>query len=484
MARKLWSLIAVLVVLGAAACQKREEPVPSLTQDQWRRVNENLLDEEPEVSHPVDAVFEESVRLIGWNIEPQSVEAGEDFEITFYWEVLEELDDRWHIFVHLDANMRQNLDHEAVQNIYPTVYWEQGQIIQDSVRATLSDGVAADEIAVFIGFWRGEDRMTVNRAGAGTLEEDGRLRIGSFDVAREVYPIRRATGRMRIDGRMTEAAWRRAEQTDLWVQPSDGSDTELESWGKILWDDEHLYVGMYAEDPDILAEIATRDGHLWEENEVLEFYFDGMSNGQDYLELQINPHGAVFDAQFPRPTGRNLEEAIRFDLRGIEAEVYIDGSLNGEGDDDFWSAELKIPLESLTPMPNVPPNNGDQVRINFYRFDTSSDDSVRAFAWSPNMGGSFHQPDRFALAAFEGAPANRPPPRPDRRSPVEGSGAGAPEGSGEVRPAADGSGAPATLGNPQTLPTLHTLELEPASQAEGSGEAGSLRINRPPAPPH
>jgi hypothetical protein len=427
--------LATLAVAGivVAACQKRQEPVPTLTQDQWRRVQENLLPTAPDVvEHPVDAVFGDMVRLIGWDIDPDRTEAGQTVEITYYWEVLQPTTDRWHIFVHLDrGGTRQNVDHEAMGDIYPSVYWQPGQIIRDTTRFELVPGLGGGDVAVYVGLFRGDDRMPVTRAGQGTLEEDGRLRVGSFPSSWTApsYQVRRATGTITIDGNLDEPAWGRARQTSDWVSPNDGTAVAPGTWAKMLWDDDYLYVAIHATDRDIWSTITERDGDLWDE-EVVEVYLDPGSDGRDYLEFQLNPLNTVFDAVFPRPNNRNLPVARAIDIAGLETAVAIDGTLTDRTDTDTaWTSEIRFPFAALPTM-DGPPSNGDTMAVNFYRYDRSGDDGTRYYAWSPVGGGTFHNPERFGSVTFQGGAVRR---------------ARVTEGSGAVAvPAADGSGPPRT----------------------------------------
>jgi hypothetical protein len=421
--------LALVLLAPAAACQKVGEPVPSLTQDQWRRVRENLLDAEPTVEHPSDAVFGDAVRLIGWDVDPDTVEAGGEVKITLYWEVLQPITERWQIFIHLDAGSRQNLDHEAVEGTYPSVYWEPGQIIRDEVTATLQPTLGDGEVKVLIGFFRGDERMPVTRAGEATLEDDGRLNVGSFQSQWNPPELeaRRLTGTINVDGRLTEPAWRRARQTDAWLDPSSGAAVDLETRAKVLWDDEFIYIGMEAADPDIFASRTERDTELWEE-EVLEIYLDGNNDGRDYIEFQINPLGTVFDAVFPRSNDRDWPASARTNLVGLETAVHIEGTIDDRGDSDTkWTAEFKLPLSSIPGFAPIPPIDDTTLRVNFYRYDRSEGRDTTYFAWSPVGGGTFHRPDRFGLVRFTGAP---------RTAPVA---AGSGDGSGGARLALPGA---------------------------------------------
>lgn len=414
--------------LALGACQKRAEPVPTLTQDQWRRVQENLLSEAPaELAHPVDAVFGEVVRLVGWEIEPATPEAGEDATLVFYWEVLQATDQRWQIFVHLDAgSSRQNLDHEAIGGIYPSRYWEPGQIIRDEVKAELIAGLGEGTVSVYAGFFREDDRLEVTRAGQGMVEADGRLRVGQFDTTWTApsYQVRRTNAPITIDGILDEPAWARARQTDNFVSPNDGSEMELETWAKVLWDDTHLYIAMRAEDPDIWSTLTQRDGDLWDE-EVLEVYLDPGNNGQNYLEFQINPLNTVFDAVFAQATNRDLPAARAVDIAGVETAVQIEGTLDNRSDEDTaWIVEMKFPFASL-PSSTGAPGSGETMRANFYRYDRSGTADTRYFAWSPVGGGTFHNPDRFGVMTFQGGARRRPVLNTTEGSGVDTAGAGA-----------------------------------------------------------
>ncbi len=419
-------LAAAFTLLALCGCQKIQEPAPIPTTDQWRRVQENLLDEAPETAHPVGAVFNDAVRLIGWDVEPEEVEVGEDFEITFYWEVLQPLDQRWRIFVHLDSNTRQNLDHETIDGVYTSLNWQVGDIIRDVVPGTLEQGVEPGDVTVLAGLFRDDDRMEVTDPGAGTVTEDGRLAGGSFTASWDppTYLVRYAGTPVSIDGRPTDAAWRSASSTGNWVNPSNGETAEpgLRSTGKMLWDEEYLYVLMTATDTDIWATMAERDSNLWDE-EVLEFYFDGAADGRNYLELQVNPLNTVFDAVFASATERNLEEARAVNIEGLETAVFVSGDIEDRTDRDrSWSAEVRIPWTSLPGFASGPPAPGRRSRVNFYRYDRPEGDSARTAAWSPTGSGTFHRPERFGVATFAAAP--RPP------TPTDGSG----EGSAEEAP--------------------------------------------------
>lgn len=433
-------VLAVALLLGGgvalAACQKIAEPVPTLTQDQWRRVQENLLTEAPaDLTHRIDATYGDLVKLVGWSIDPAAPEIGGEATVTFYWEVLRETEERWQFYVHLDAGAtRQNADHEAIGSIYPSRYWRAGQIIRDEVPLELLPGLGDGPVRVYAGLFKGDDRLEVSAPGQAVVEEDGRLFLGTFESQwnAPTYAVRRATGVITVDGELNEPAWSRARQTDLFVGPSDGAEAPTEAWAKLMWDDTNLYVAMRAEDADIWSTFTNRDADLWDE-EVLEVYIDPGQDGLDYVELQVNPLNTVFDAVFAQADNRDLPAARAVDLAGLQTAVRVNGSLDVRSDEDTeWTVEIAIPFAALPGLETTPTNN-QTIGINFYRYDRGAGPDAVTSAWSPVGPGSFHNPARFGVATFQGAVRRRPISTDGSgAAPIEagfGSGAAAPTGA-------------------------------------------------------
>lgn len=414
MSRHLPYLLASLILALSIAwgCQRPDEVVPIMTQEQWRRVQSHILDEPGEVQFPIDAVFDERVRLIGWSADKSEPKAGDEITLTFYWEVLQEFDEPWKIFLHLENRTRQIADHHAIEDTYPTPYWRPGEILEDIVTLTLKETFPAGDLKFYIGLFRGEDRLPVTRAGQGRVDNGGRVNIGSLPLTWDPirYEVRYTARAPSIDGR-AEAIWRRAPRSDLFVHPTSGAAVEnLDSTFQALWDEQYLYIYLKGKDTEVWATFTEHDSNLWEE-EVFEVFIDHQGNGRDYIELQVNPLNTRFDARFARPTNRNLERARQYTMEGWQTAVYVDGEVNNpDVEDKSWAVEMAIPWDQLDKMQNTPPHNNDTLRINFYRYDRTTRGATRTMAWSPVGGGSFHQPDRFGEFVFVGRPNPRPEP--------------------------------------------------------------------------
>ncbi|KPJ93078.1 MAG: hypothetical protein AMS18_06070 [Gemmatimonas sp. SG8_17] len=155
-----------------------------------------------------------------------------------------------------------------------------------------------------------------------------------------VVPAAHATlrsGEIRIDGKITEAAWLGATPITRFVQgePIEGIPAEHPSEVRVLFDADALYVGvkMYDPEPDRIGDQLVRRDE-W---------------GQyDYFELSLDPNN-------DRRTGYQF----RVSAAGVQRDVYMYDDVQEdeawdavwdsavERDSTGWSAELRIPLSQL-----------------------------------------------------------------------------------------------------------------------------------------
>ena len=57
------------------------------------------------------------------------------------------------------------------------------------------------------------------------------------------YECQRATSTLKIDGRLDDAAWKKAAWTDAFVDIANDKKPRFRTRVKMLWDDEYLYIG-------------------------------------------------------------------------------------------------------------------------------------------------------------------------------------------------------------------------------------------------
>lgn len=76
------------------------------------------------------------------------------------------------------------------------------------------------------------------------------------------YTARRVPVPLVIDGRLDEAAWRVAERSPHFTDLVAGNPAVHDTRAAVLWDDTHLYVGYWVEEPFVAATLTERDAPI------------------------------------------------------------------------------------------------------------------------------------------------------------------------------------------------------------------------------
>jgi hypothetical protein len=145
---------------------------------------------------------------------------------------------------------------------------------------------------------------------------------------------------MKVDGRLDEADWTRADSiTTLYmVEPVVNGTPSFQTVVKILLTPRDLYLGFICYDPDperIVAFSKARDSEL-EDEDYLKVILDTYRDGRSGYIFAINPYAARYDALVS-----NNGESENPNWDGAwDAQTQING--------DFWSAEIRIPVSTLS----------------------------------------------------------------------------------------------------------------------------------------
>jgi len=205
---------------------------------------------------------------------------------------------------------------------------------------------------------------------------------------------------LKIDGLLDEPAWNKAQEVALLLTDTE-EEPEYPTEVKLLWNNNNLYIGFFCIDPEVWATIDKRDGDLYKE-EVVEVFISADADLSTYLELEVNPLNALFDASILNAKDKNQGISVRrdWDSKDIKHAVKIDGELNSrQGTDTSWTCEIAVPLKDFPTAPNYPPKPGDIWRFNLYRIDHRKDKSEYS-AWSTTGKIDFHIPQRFGYLEF------------------------------------------------------------------------------------
>ncbi len=254
-------------------------------------------------------------------------------------------------------------------------------------------------------------RSVVNgdEARAGTLNEPGVFMKTMSVPWSACYPgpggaVRalRASGPVVIDGKLDEQDWKKAERisgfqrrirTDAGWGPVEQA-AEFQTYVRLLYDDEHLYIGLEMEEPEpgrLAAAASGRDDIVIFRDDAVELFiipspvlagkkFRGVTiPGADYAHIAVNSAGVFRDSM--RKIGMPAQGDTDFDS-GLKAAASV-----GE---DIWSLEIKIPAG---PMGGVLSAGGSWL-INIGRARRAGPE------WSSWSGGKSHAPGAFRRVVF------------------------------------------------------------------------------------
>ena len=419
--------LLAIAVLALSACRQPKKIV--LTKEQKQRIETNVLKEAPTLKAPLGTTLGGAVRLLGVEVNPSRVGQGGDAEVTYYWECLKELKGDWKIFVHLEKprRKRQILDHHAVGELYPISRWKKGQIIRDVQRFKLDADFPAGKAEVWLGVFdegawvsRGaNERLPVTDKGKAKTDKENRVMAVSIEVTKSAkgakaakaaaarpkrekptLTVKRLAKAPVIDGIIDDAEWQGAATFDLALRPDGRALEGPATKGRMARDDKNLYVAFSVPDKEIHSQLTTRDATLWKED-VVELYLDPAADGKDYLELQIAPSGAIFDAHFTSHRKPDWPEASKAFTIDMKTQVTLEGTLGDGANDKAWRVEAAIPFAGFPKLAAGGPAAGEAWTVNFYRLDFNPKSGNPSQAvWSP-AGGDFHNLGQAGRVTFE-----------------------------------------------------------------------------------
>lgn len=254
------------------------------------------------------------------------------------------------------------------------------------------------------------------------------------------YTAYRVASPVQIDGALTEDAWRKAPKSPAFVDLVSGRETIHDTRAAVLWNDTHLFVAYWVEEPFVTAKLKKRDAPVYRDNDV-ELFIAGK---HAYYEFEINAWGTIYEGLFvwqdayeregfakipelnrKRPNIRsqrfngvglkNHPRGLRWafldwDFPKLHAAVMVNGTINHDHDRDRgWTVELAIPWAGMKSILQgdpraVPPKPGDVWRIDFSRFNQYKEappaKDSGGWAWSHHGVWDSHVPEVFPKITF------------------------------------------------------------------------------------
>lgn len=186
--------------------------------------------------------------------------------------------------------------------------------------------------------------------------------------------------RVRLDGRLDEAAWARAPAASGFRQrePREGAPATEPTEVRVLYDGRALYIGILARDgtPEaVVGRTRQRDRLMdrgfrslsFQEDDGVAILLDAFHDHRNAVVFAVNPLGAKFDA-LVTDEGRE----VNVDWRGVWSAAAV-------RTDEGWSAELEVPFRSLR-YPEV--REAQTWGLNVLRLIRHRNEEVLWSAWS------------------------------------------------------------------------------------------------------
>lgn len=225
-----------------------------------------------------------------------------------------------------------------------------------------------------------------------------------------LYDAFRTTGKIKIDGKLNEADWAKAAPTQPFVDIRGKGYPEpcKQTWAKMMWDDENLYIGAKLVEDNVIAKLSQRDTIIYHDNDF-EVFIDPDGDGLHYFEIENNAKGVVFDLLLDKAYRSGGSFFIPWNCEGLQLKTYVDGTLNKPGDTDkAWYVEMAIPFKALE-RNFQDPKSIKTWRINFSRVEwLVPGQPEENWVWSPTGRVDMHMPERWGFLNFVDAPVGTP----------------------------------------------------------------------------
>lgn len=262
-------------------------------------------------------------------------------------------------------------------------------------------------------------------------DEEAREQVESSDFNNSPprgYVCYRAKSPIVIDGKLDDAAWADAPWTEPFrdIEGDKRPEPPLLTRAKMLWDDRALYIAAELQEPHIWATLREHDSVIFHDPDF-EVFLDPDADSHLYGELELNALNTTWDLLLHKPYKDGGKAIDSWEIKGLKTATHIDGTLNDPTDTDRgWTVEIAWPWPSIKEMSMgaVPPEDGDQWRINFSRVEWDFNIIDHKYkkvpkrpehnwVWSPQGVINMHRPESWGVLQFSTAKSGTATLRPD-----------------------------------------------------------------------
>ena len=213
-----------------------------------------------------------------------------------------------------------------------------------------------------------------------------------------------ASGPIKLDGVLDEAAWKRAPVLSDFAVYWQERKAKTATKARLLWDDKYLYFAAEMEDADLYADVKERNGITWE-NDVFELFFKPSAKKLAYYEFQVNARNTHLELFLPSRGAGGYRRFASAPPLGMESAVKLDGTLHDWRDRDRgWTVEGRIPWSAFRDTGGRPAA-GDRWRFALCRYDYSRTfEQPELSSTAPLTRPDFHRYEDYGELTFVGPP--------------------------------------------------------------------------------
>ena len=179
------------------------------------------------------------------------------------------------------------------------------------------------------------------------------------------------TGKIKIDGKLSESAWRKAKAISGFKGVVGTKKVSAQTTVKVLYGTDALYTGVTMTEPET-SKLAPKGGVIWGDDRI-EFPLSVDPDDAAYFLFAVNCAGKKEEGYF----GGDYNDEIAEFNKPWQAAVHKGAQ--------SWTVEIKIPYKTL----GAKPGKGKFWKINFCRQRSPGKTKMEYSAWIKKFGG-FH----------------------------------------------------------------------------------------------
>jgi tetratricopeptide (TPR) repeat protein len=137
-------------------------------EDQWTARTVELLSRplEEEIPHPLLHSLGREIALLGYDLSPETVDAGSALNLTLWWQALADMDQDYTAFIHLtgpDDRIWAQEDMLLLDGQRPTSGWRLGDVVKEGYQLQVPTEAPPGQYTVNVGlyFWETGERLPV-----------------------------------------------------------------------------------------------------------------------------------------------------------------------------------------------------------------------------------------------------------------------------------------------------------------------------------